>query len=365
MFCTKCGKQNNDGATFCTSCGAQLASKPAQAPVYQPAAPAKPLSPVEKIVRSPLLTFAIICTFVGFLFTFFSWFAGNGLDYALRDLAYMEGVPSEASEFIMDVANTLHYAGGLLVVVNIVCNLPLILTSIGLFVWLFSARSEKKVGGLGAVKAGVIIDLIFDCLVIALSLIVSVVLMVGASAAFGSMHPAAIGGILVFVLLLIGVLIFTIFYVKGILSTIKATKCALLGEKTTARPSMFVAVIGIIAGGISIISGLINLVNPYINGLVALTGLLNGVAIFLFAIAIISGKKTVLSATAGVATTPAYTAPASAPVFTPEVEAAKPQVPTYSDPSFAPMTEDSPTQFCIHCGKGLKDGEICSCREEA
>ena len=124
-------------------------------------------------------------------------------------------------------------------------------------------------------------------------------------------------------------------------------------------------VIGIIGGIFGIIGGLINLANPYINGVVALSGILSAVAVFLFAIAIISGKKTILSVTTDTANVPVYTAPVSAPVFTSEAEVVKPQTPTYSDPSFAPMTEDSPTQFCIHCGKGLKDGEICSCREEA
>lgn len=39
MFCTKCGKQLDDGAKFCTGCGAQLGGSPsaqAQAAPVQP-----------------------------------------------------------------------------------------------------------------------------------------------------------------------------------------------------------------------------------------------------------------------------------------------------------------------------------------
>ncbi len=39
MFCSKCGKQNNDGASFCGNCGNRLAGAPAAQAIPTPVAP--------------------------------------------------------------------------------------------------------------------------------------------------------------------------------------------------------------------------------------------------------------------------------------------------------------------------------------
>ena len=57
MFCTKCGKENNDGAKFCTGCGNALSAPetPVVAPVEAPApvAPVEPVAPVVAPASAP------------------------------------------------------------------------------------------------------------------------------------------------------------------------------------------------------------------------------------------------------------------------------------------------------------------------
>ncbi|MBP7828328.1 MAG: zinc ribbon domain-containing protein [Kiritimatiellae bacterium] len=55
MFCTQCGQQLNDGARFCTACGAAvaaLAGRGAAAAPEPPPAEAKPQSPDRMPVRT-------------------------------------------------------------------------------------------------------------------------------------------------------------------------------------------------------------------------------------------------------------------------------------------------------------------------
>lgn len=62
MFCTKCGKENVDGAAFCQFCGAQLSGGGAGA---QPAAP-KPASK-KKFIIIAVVTFLVICGIVEYI----------------------------------------------------------------------------------------------------------------------------------------------------------------------------------------------------------------------------------------------------------------------------------------------------------
>lgn len=78
MFCTNCGKENKDGAKFCSSCGKQLVSNVVAAPTQAktpkatpsstpvtPASPVAPVTPAAKPVATPkkkklIVLFAII-----------------------------------------------------------------------------------------------------------------------------------------------------------------------------------------------------------------------------------------------------------------------------------------------------------------
>lgn len=66
MFCNNCGKQVDDGTTFCPYCGKQIGTPAAQP--AQPAAPAQP-APAQSTDSN---TIAI----VGFIFSFFGGLIG-------------------------------------------------------------------------------------------------------------------------------------------------------------------------------------------------------------------------------------------------------------------------------------------------
>lgn len=139
MFCGNCGKQNPDGAKFCTACGSALDSAPVyQAPPVQQPAPAKKKSGGVKkfIISAVVFVVFFVCSYVAATwenslpdvepssatpsseFSQVFWengintpdsdFAGQGLDTVSYAIAYDNGVV-ENLEYVYEDGCVLAY----------------------------------------------------------------------------------------------------------------------------------------------------------------------------------------------------------------------------------------------------------------
>ena len=159
MFCSKCGKQNPDGAAFCDGCGNQLNAAPAapQQPVYQqpPVAPQQPApgyyqqparpaapggNPLKQYLHFILGGLAVLAFLIGLL-TMFGVFDvnmtasasasvfGQNIDESKTDYASL----SEATEALED----LDKSAFTLIAGNILCGLLfLVAAAIGVLYFL-------------------------------------------------------------------------------------------------------------------------------------------------------------------------------------------------------------------------------------
>ncbi|MCL2772401.1 MAG: zinc ribbon domain-containing protein [Oscillospiraceae bacterium] len=269
-ICAKCGKENNDSATFCVECG-QKFDQPAQPiqPVQQvqesnqnnqygnqpPISYSQMMAsnPVIKLIRqigaSPLFLAAVILFSVTVLLKLINIF-----------------IPAA------DVSpNINHTIGGINSFSAFVSSIGPVVICIGMWVQYAACKDVStghiKISGLSAIRVMNIINFVLYCILLALAFLGSLIILVSGSAIESTIEEyagdagarfnfAGIATGIIGIGLLIGVIIFGVFlilyYVK-LLSTIKSIMTTASTGKPETKISMFVIVMNFILAVVSFV----------------------------------------------------------------------------------------------------------------
>ncbi len=295
MFCSKCGRENPDGAAFCQQCGNKMGeAAPAATPV-QPDAQAEvytaPVNPIVSMVKalasSPLFLVAAIAFSASVLFSIISsaTFAPTVL-YGVLDSLY-EYLPYEVADGIWEFA--VRFMGGN-ILSKIISSLPAILITCGLWMIFAAAKNRfmpgMKTGGFTLIRVITIISLVGVCLGAAAVEIILLVALIASAQYIGE-------AVFIFALLMVLAAIvyaFDIIYYAKVSGSLKCAKNAAELGIYPAKISGFVGVICFISAFFTLISGLVSLIN--FGGIVGLLSTLSSAtASVCFGIAIFSAKK--------------------------------------------------------------------------
>ena len=185
MFCSNCGFQNGESATFCQQCGTRLNnSEPSnnQNISYNNTATAVKVKaprsshPVLRVVKdfgaSPLYLTAIIAFTFAIFFTLISLFR--------RDSASIYAITGIMNRLGMSEFNSIIWqANSYLIVLGVVSLIPSVIYAVGM--WLvFAAANQRNSNtmattGLTMIKVMEIISLVFNCIIFAIAEIACIV----------------------------------------------------------------------------------------------------------------------------------------------------------------------------------------------
>ncbi len=281
MFCSFCGKQNEDGASFCERCGKSLnesvtASRPEQAPVFI----SRAIMEIKQIASSPLFLVAVIVFTVYILFNFLaSGFVGAQLMRELYMLDYEAGIdiPYEVYEIVSSFGS----GGGFISVILQISN---VVIATGLWAIYISAKNKKspfmKTGGFTAINVIQWINLVFiGGLTLLFTLLFAVIFLDLFSEV--SMGIVFLAGLSIMMIL---ILLFTILYYAKIISSVNNIKKTLRTGVVSKGPSMYVGVILVISSVINLHSSIGNTIIPAITYGNLYLGLITGLSSILVAI---------------------------------------------------------------------------------
>ncbi len=290
------------------------------------------------VAKGPVFTTAVIMTVASFVLTVISWFV-------LRLSGSLGTVFSVLSRSNPEMASELYYLLGEASIVsrivstllNLILSIPTILMVIGLLVFISSVRKPNPVAkGLGAIKAGLIIN------VVVLGICALILLIGGVAAVIMGMtvdeEVAIIGAVVLLVSIIAFVFIF--WYYGAMLSTAGVAGRVINNGVMTKKPSMYVAVINIISFVLNIISFVfttlpmlryMGMMNIFLG---ALPSLLGTISILLFAIAIIQARSMPVGVTNSVAA------------------------------GYNPDLMGNNARHCTNCGRPLYGNEVCYCQSQ-
>ena len=310
MFCPKCGRANPDTNNWCEGCGSDLraASAPAAAPVTNPTwnpapapgwnpAPAPgyvpaPRSPVaarsmnalKETALSPLYLAAMICMAVNALFTVIATLNANS------SMSSMLGMLDDLGLDGMDEMS------GMFGLISFGSMALTVLTVVGLVLNYTSAKAGSiQTTGLTILQVTQTINLVFMCLAAVFIFIVCTTA-VSALDSYGSYYGAseAKAGISAVMWIAIAVLALFIVFYAMVIGTIRIAKDICTKGTSDKQPSMFVAVMCFILGGLSLI-GMMNMMEAYQG-----TDLLNTIAsiggMILFGVVIVQLRNRLIQA---------------------------------------------------------------------
>ncbi|MBO5796813.1 MAG: zinc-ribbon domain-containing protein, partial [Clostridia bacterium] len=246
MFCPNCQTQNPDGVGFCGRCGTPLTAPaaPAQS-AYQPPVNAQPapVSPavaaVKKVCASPLTLIAAI-TFT------LSWLMGL-ITILAEPYALVAMIFESLTELDMPITSILEMLVRIedyLVPGYLILSIPTLFIIFGLWVAYTGNLSRQnpagRTGGLGLIKAGVIIQMVVALAGLAFGSFLAIGggITVASSRYTQEMAPVWIAIGVVLLLALVFALIFFI----GALKSLTAARVALKTGQVVKKASAFVAV---------------------------------------------------------------------------------------------------------------------------
>lgn len=255
MFCSFCGKQNEDGASFCENCGKSLNAPEVQneqAPIIvNPVVHA-----IKQIASSPLFLAAVIVFTVNVLFGILgSKFISTQL---MRGL-YMTGadVPYEVYEII----SSLGSGGGF---ASFIFNIPNIVIATGLWAIYFSAKNKKspfmKTGGFTAINVIQWINLAFTGIALLLFVLMFAVIFLDLVSGV-SMGIVFLAGLSIMMTI---ILPFIILYYAKIISSVNNIKKIILTGTVSKKPSLYVGVILVITAVFTLYSSIWETIIPSI-----------------------------------------------------------------------------------------------------
>lgn len=309
-FCPQCGTRNTDDSMFCASCGTRLPQQQAapsyeqprqaapsyeqpqyqaqpqyQQPQYQQApygAPAarRPLAsdPIRDNAKRRFasgLFIALVSVYSAYaLFSLIGAFLSAEslyqLTYVFRELTGTR-LPGDVTDF-------LEGAGFLVVLINIIALTPVALLTAGGWMQFASAQryDDARVSGLRLARVGVLIQMIFYCISAAFLLVVMILCI----SALGSMRGlgGAIALIIFLFLLMIGVIVYEIFFVLRLRTYMDGAARSIATGTAFPPAPKFVAVSAFILGGLGFIGAFTTM------GLGIFTGLLHAASLILLGV---------------------------------------------------------------------------------
>ena len=332
MFCPNCQTQNPDGVGFCGRCGTPLTAPAAPAaPAYGQPAPA-PVSPamaaVKKLCASPMVLIAAILFTVNFFLGLVNVITqSDELGYAYAAILYEMGLSGTGlADMLRDVVD-------LIIPIYLIGSIPTIFVLIGLWITYTGNLNRQSplgsTGGLGLIKAGMIIEMIVMCLVMGLASIGTIGGGIALTDSYYSRDeaPYLIGMGFGFLL----VLVFAIVYYVLILKSLTAAKVTLKTGKVVKRASAFVGVMCFITAAFNALSLLMNMED--MGALNLVVSLCSVTAAVLFGILIFSYRSKTAPFVV-VYAQPAYAQPMyQQPVYQPPYQQPVYQQPTYAQPT--------------------------------
>ncbi len=288
-FCSRCGKQLDSSASFCSACGAKTSfAQPAQSqhqaqaqtsdqhytrpgfqPSYntrvQPATPA--IAMLKKVASSPIFLIGVIALSMNALLQLLTAATAvspiHSFFGALYEFAYSVDF-YEMIDFLDDIYYMFAYSrfNALAVVTTLIGMIPLIITIVGLWLIFATGVSRSNGGfsttGVTMVKVINIINLVFACISFGFVAIFVLIAFIALTMAGSEYIPVAIGVFIVF-LIFIAAAVLSIIYYNKITKSLNAIKFIATTGKPTSYASTFVGVFCFIGAGFTFISSLISL----------------------------------------------------------------------------------------------------------
>lgn len=298
MFCSYCGKQNEDGVNFCAGCGKSLNTPEVQneqAPIIvNPVVHA-----IKQIASSPLFLAATVAFTVYIIFNIMCSGYNSAqimsLFYTLNYELGME-IPYELYDMVANMGR-----GGIFSAIT--ANITEIITAVGLWLIYCSGANKRtpfmKTGGL------TIINVIQWINLIAISILVLLVTLIFVIGVLDNLYMGYFGdGIFIAVLcaVLIVIFAFVILYYAKIISSIKNIKKMIKTGVSAKPPSLYVMVVLVIAGVMNLISTITGTIVPVIMYGSFSFGLISGLNYLLlaginimFAVIIMRARKIIKS----------------------------------------------------------------------
>lgn len=271
MFCPNCGKQIDDVAKFCASCGCEIVKSEATAEIPCPPVVLDNLpgddarAAVKKMAKGGLFLTAVIL-FTAAIFINLAINIGVSLTFdSALDSYYrlLAGIDSTALQMIEPVSSVL--SSSMLVGV-IVGNIPSFLLIFGLWMIFGSAAKKEKLcpstAGFSICKGVNITNMVLVIIAYSLVILVSLILVIAGGVASTSSFDSEAG----FAMLMVGgvllvifafALVINIICFAKVLKTIKAVTTTIRTGVPVPYASRFVMVMCFIGGGLSAIGSLI------------------------------------------------------------------------------------------------------------
>lgn len=284
-FCSRCGKQLDSSAAYCSACGAktsfaqgsqtvpQTNEQHYQRPDFQPyrnsyVQPATPaIAMLKKIASSPIFLISVIALSMNALLQLVTAATATSPVYSLLGMLYEFAYSIDFYEMI-DVLDEIYYmipytgVNVLTVVTTFIGMIPLIITIVGL--WMIFATGANKINGnfsttgVTMVKVINIINLVFSCITFGFVSIIVLIAIIALIIAGAEYIPVAVGIFIVF-LIFIAAAVLSIIYYNKITKSLNAVKYIATTGKHTSYASAFVGVICFIGAGFTLLSTLTSL----------------------------------------------------------------------------------------------------------
>lgn len=258
MFCTKCGKENQDGMRFCQYCGTPLMQgSPAPQPdAYVPQMPT--LSPVmqalKQLATSPLYITGAVAYSCMILFNIVAAVSGGAGGGLANYLSMLNNYGLDTGELNYMLGSAMGVMTGTSIFFTLLSQIPAILIAVGIWM-VFASASDRTgqpmtTGGLTLIRVLQIISIVGQSLLLLILEIALVITMVSLSRYSDDVVPIAATG-MVLILLIIGL---SLLYSFKLVQTLGTMQRAIRFQKPLSRVSGYVAVLNILGGALSLFS---------------------------------------------------------------------------------------------------------------
>lgn len=348
MVCKNCGNVFQNGMKFCPRCGSNASPEmPGGAPPVADCA--------RRILRGPVFTIAsvlaVVCLFLYLVSLFLP-----GMMERLIYVITSSGAYTSGTRELVSFLTALQGVKAVVVLFSLIGNLPVILEVIGLIVLMVHVRRGYGSTGLGLIKAGLVISIVY------LAIMALVVVIFGIAAAAGlryAANGAAVAMLIVLFIILAVVTVLSFCYFGALISIASSAEDALLRNIARKRPSLYAAVMNFILSAVAVIALLVSFGSGYfvlVSPVDVLSSLASVVMSVLFGVVIIQGRNMRMP----IPVPPYYTNPAHGPApaqgMTPPPAAAPAAAPT-------PVQPEGRLHYCAYCGRPLHGEEVCVCRQ--
>lgn len=347
MFCTNCGKENQDGMRFCQYCGTPLTQgQPAPQPdAYVPQMPM--VSPVmqalKRLASSPLYITAAVAYSCAILFNVLGAVTGGNANL-LSYLSMLNDLGVSTRELDYALGSVMGTLGGVSLVSVLLGQVPSILVAVGIWMVFAGAvdRSGRpmQTGGLTLIRVIQIISLVGQILLVFLLEILLIAATVGISRYSDDVVPVMVTA-MVLVILIMGLGILYSFKLVQTLGTMQRT---IRTQKPLTRISGYVAVLAIVVGVFTLLTVLV--AGGFFSALAILCSAVASICFGVFLFQYRSSMQDLKQTVGGVSQPAPAPQPAPQPYCEPQpTPAPQPAPQPYCEPQPAPAPQPAPQSY--------------------